>query len=184
MRTEAKSHLRSEGGGSSSRGQTEPGRSPKRSRDSAGTQPWDGEEKSPAPPHPAPPTARGQLLARRYLGRVARDRDSEEEHGHAHPSHHGQQKRVPRVPVARQTHLRHESERERQAPRALPVSYSRHLPASTGIRAARPAPPAAGLRDTLCQTAPNRPPPVATDTSLASADPSSTPSTASDPTGL
>lgn len=40
-----------------------------------------------------------------YLGRLAGDRDSEEEHGHAHPSHHGKQQRVPGVPVARQTHL-------------------------------------------------------------------------------
>lgn len=61
--------------------------------------------KPPRSPSANPPPLPGCLRSVGYLGRVARDRDPEEEHGRAHPGHHGEQQRVPRVPVARQTDL-------------------------------------------------------------------------------
>lgn len=54
----------------------------------------------------------GQLLHVTYLGRVTCDCDPEEEHGHTHPSHHGEQECVPGVPIAGQPYLGHKEGRK------------------------------------------------------------------------
>lgn len=53
------------------------------------------------PPHSrAIPITDGQLLHVNYLGRVTCDCDPKEKHGHTHPSHHGKQQCMPRIPIA------------------------------------------------------------------------------------
>lgn len=72
-----------------------------------------GEENNPSFCHQTSPSqGYPQGWPAAHLGGVARDRDAEEEHGHAHPGHHGQQEPVPGVPVAGQPHLGHKEGRK------------------------------------------------------------------------